>query len=153
MEKRRQLAGDADPSKTTTLLDLLEIKCLISRSQSDAGRYFGWLRRRIYGRTQAPALDPNLVRGRAVRDDCGDWERLETQYRLICRALNAEGPQVRTVTEDLCVYDRCGRLARKSPSDVHAALALLKLGLDTIERVRSTHRPTLHQTPGRGEAT
>jgi len=148
MAKRRQLAGGADPNKTATLLDFLEIKCLISRAQSDAGRYFGWLRRMIYGRTHAAALDPNFVHGHDTRKDGTDWERLEIQYRRVCAALVECGPLVRETTEELCLYDRCDALARSSGTSARARLTRLRRGLDAIAQVRTLDRLVARQGTG-----
>lgn len=142
MAKRQELAAGGDPSKTTTLLDLLEIRRLISRVQSDAGRYFGWLRRQIYGRTQVVALDPNMVRGRPTGRDRDDWVRLEAQYGRMCKALSADGAHVRKLTEDLCIYDRCDGIPVNASARTAAPIVLLRRGLDTIERVRAVDQPT-----------
>jgi hypothetical protein len=140
MAKRRQLAGAGDPNKTATFLDLLETKRLISPAQSEAGRHFGWLRRKIYGRTHVPALDPNVVRGHTSSSDEVDWEYLEADYRRLCAGLVAAGHDVRQVTEDICAFNRCTALARTSGSGAKTILSLLKQGLDAIDRARTPDR-------------
>lgn len=148
MAKRRQLAGGADPRKTATLLDHLEIRHLISHAQSDAGRHFGWLRRIIYGRTHASAMDPNFVRDHDGDHDKTDWQRLEDQYRRVCAALVECGPAVRETTEQICVYDRCDGLARSLSSNAGAHLAVLRRGLDAIVQARTHDRTFAQQASG-----
>ena len=59
MAKRQILAEGGDPTKTTIPLDLLEMRGIISMSQSEVGRVYGWLRRMIY--CSAPgSLDTSL---------------------------------------------------------------------------------------------
>lgn len=152
MAKRRQLAGAGDPNKTSTLLDLLETKCLISPAQSEAGRHFGWLRRKIYGRTHVPALDPNVVRGRTGGSDAANWERLEADYRRLCAGLIAAGHDVRQVTEDICAFNRCTALAGASGSGAKTILSLLKQGLDAIDRARTPDQSMVRNRNRNGDA-
>ena len=104
MAKRQILAEGGDPTKTTIPLDLLEMRGIISMSQSEVGRVYGWLRRMIYGRTDVRAFDLNHVAGRDTQAELLDWERLEKRYDELADALTSRGRDVRRATDDACVF-------------------------------------------------
>ena len=139
--KRRLLAGDGDPAKTATPLDILETRGLITPAQSDAGRVYGWLRRRIFGRTETRALDLLRVSG-GVESFRGDEQDLERQYRELRTVLEYRGPRIRAITADTCVYNRLP-MHILAPTSVEGRRLLdaLREGLDCLDHARNRMVP------------
>ena len=137
MAKRQMLAEGGDPTKTTIPLDLLEMRGIISVSQSEAGRVYGWLRRMIYGRTDVRAFDPGHIAGRDTQAELLDWERLEKRYDELANALTSRGRNVRRATNDACVYNRFPEYGPNLAAKGRLALELLREGLDAMDRVRA----------------
>ncbi len=147
MAKRQVLAADGDPNKTATPLDLLESRGLITADHNDAGRDYGWLRRMVFGRTDARSLDLTRVAGRDLAIESLDWEKIEGRYRQLSEALSACGIKVRKATDAVCVYNRFPSILLSSgargrvPSmtDVGQLDGIVE-GLDVLDGVRRSLR-------------
>lgn len=155
MAKRCALARGGDPAKTTNPLDLLEGRGLISPAQSDAGRNYGWLRRMVFGRTEARVLDPRQRGGRDVALEALDWERIEGQYRRLGAALAQRGAGVRAATDSVCVYNRFPKALLGTGEVVAGEIEALREGLEALDRARATPRswplaPDPAETAARG---
>jgi hypothetical protein len=148
MAKRRALAGGGDPAKTTNPLDLLESRGLISPTQSDAGRIYGWLRRMVFGRTEARVPDPRRRGGRDVALEALDWEGIESQYWHLGAALAQRGASVRAATDSVCVYNRFPK-ALLGGEVAAGEIEPLREGLEALDRARATHhsRPLAPDPP------
>ena len=137
MAKRQILAEGGDPTKTTIPLDLLKMRGIISMSQSEVGRVYGWLRRMIYGRTDVRAFDLNHVAGRDTQAELLDWERLEKRYDELADALTSRGRNVRRATDDACVFNRLPEYGPNLTDKSRLVPELLREGLDAMDRVRT----------------
>lgn len=149
MAKRRALAADGDPNKTATPLDLLESRGLITADHNDAGRDYGWLRRMVFGRTDARSLDLTRVAGRDLALESLDWEKIEGRYRLLSQALGTCGVKVRKATDAVCIYNRYPNilLPTKTRSCLPSLGDATQLdgiveGLDALDGVRRSLRST-----------
>lgn len=137
MAKRQMLAAGGDPTKTTMPLDILEMRGVITASQSESGRVYGWLRRMIYGRTDIRAFDPAHVAGRDVQAETMDWDRMEERYRELSVALIDRGWNVRRATDDTCVYNLFPDCGPNLSARGRHELDLVCEGLDAMDRVRT----------------
>jgi len=139
--KRRLLAGEGDPAKTATPLDILETRGLITPAQSDAGRLFGWLRRRVYGRTETRALDLLRVSG-GVEMSRLDEQDIECRYHALRVALADRGRRVQVITADTCVYNRLpAQFLAPASGAGQRLLDALREGLDCLDRARGRVPP------------
>jgi len=145
--KRRLLAGDGDPAKTATPLDILETRGLITPAQSDAGRVYGWLRRRIFGRTETRALDLLRVSG-GVESLHMDEQDLERQYRELRAVLEVRGTRIREITADTCIYNRLPmQILAPTSIEGRRLLGALRDGLDCLDRARNRTFPRRRGPP------
>ncbi len=131
--RRRALARDGDQMLTSNPLDLLKSRGLVSPTQADAGRVFGWMRRQIYGAVEVGALDMDRIRGAAVEG--AERAGLEARYGAAREALQARGRRVVDVTENVAIYQRWpGVLAKSRIAERdRRELALLREGLEILD--------------------
>jgi len=149
MAKRQALAADGDPNKTATPLDLLESRGLITADHNDAGRDYGWLRRMVFGRTDARSLDLTRAAGRDLAIESLDWEKIEARYRHLSEALKSCSMSVRKATDAVCIYNRYptfllpsgARRRIPSLSDANQLDGIVE-GLDVLDGVRRSLRST-----------
>jgi len=140
--RRARLAGGGDPAMTSSALDLLCLRGLISRRQCDAGRLFAWLRAQVYGRATPRALDPTRLPGAdaMARDDA----KFEQAYAAAAELLARQGPRVRGVTEAVSVHDRWPAAllpARARPeTQAMSELTLLRAGLGALDQALTLAR-------------
>ena len=142
--RRARLAGGGDPAMTSSALDLLCLRGLISRRHCDAGRLFAWLRTQVYGRATPRVLDLARLPGAdaVARDDA----MLEPAYAAAAESLANQGTQVRTITEAVCVHDRwppvllAAQTRHGCEPQTDSELALLRAGLGALDQALNGSR-------------
>jgi hypothetical protein len=100
---KRLMVSPRDPTLSTSPLDSLKARGLISDEAHSAASYFAALRKIVFGKAHPQAVDLTAISGKPVEPDIG---RAETFYRDACFAMRAQGRQALDAVENLVVHER-----------------------------------------------
>lgn len=100
---KRAMLSPTDPTLSTTPLDVLKSRKIISDEAHTAASYFAALRKMVFGKAHPGAIDLTAVSGMPNELDRAD---AESKYRDACAAMKAMGRASLDAVENLVVHER-----------------------------------------------
>lgn len=100
---KRLMASPKDAAMSTTPLDVLKSRLVISEEAHTAASYFAALRKIVFGKAHPGAIDLTAVSGRPNELDIGE---AEDKYRQACAAMKAQSRRSLDAVENLVVHER-----------------------------------------------
>ena len=100
---KRATLSPTDPTMSSTPLDVLKVRHIISDEAHTAAGYFAALRKMVFGKAHPSAIDLTAVSGMPSEHDHADAER---KYRDACFAMKAMSSNSLHAVENLVVHER-----------------------------------------------
>lgn len=100
---KRLAASPDDPTLSTTPIDVVKSREIISEEAYGAVCYFAALRKMVFGKAHPGAIDLTAVSGSTP--DEFDTAEAETKYRDACLWMKAQSPYALNAVESLVVHE------------------------------------------------
>lgn len=101
---KRMAASPADTTLSTTPLDVLKARQIISDEAHGAATYFAALRKMVFGKAHPGAIDLTAISG--ASPDEFDRADAEIKYRDACNAIKAMSRASLDAVENLVIHER-----------------------------------------------
>ena len=123
LQYKRLMASPDDPALSTSPIDVLKARKIISDEAHSAAVYFAALRKIVFGKAHPGAIDLTAVSAFSGADE-PDRADAEIKYRDACNAVKAISRASLDALENLVVHERwpCWMVARtkaQQPRDYH----------------------------------
>lgn len=100
---KRAMLSPTDPTLSTTPLDVLKARNIISDEAHTAASYFAALRKMVFGKAHPGAIDLTAVSGMPSELDRAD---AESKYRAACGWMKQQSRASLDAVENLVVHER-----------------------------------------------
>lgn len=100
---KRAMLSPTDPTLSTTPLDVLKARNIISDEAHTAASYFAALRKMVFGKAHPGAIDLTAVSGMPNELDRAD---AESKYRAACGWMKQQSRASLDAVENLVVHER-----------------------------------------------
>lgn len=119
---KRMMASPIDPTLSTTPLDVLKARNIISDEAHGAASYFAALRKIVFGKAHPGAIDLTAISALGNTPEEFDRADAETKYRDACGAIKAISRASLDAVENLVIHERwpewlSARTRSKQPRD------------------------------------
>ena len=101
---KRMAAAACDPTLSTTPLDILKARKIISDEAHSAATYWAALRKIVFGKAHPGAIDLTAISSASMPDEV-DRAEAETKYRDACLAMKAQSRGCFDAVENLVVHE------------------------------------------------
>lgn len=105
LQYKRLVTSPIDPSLSTTPLDVLKARTIISDEAHSAATYFCALRKIVFGKAHPGAIDLTAVSAFGGADE-PDRADAEIKYRSACTAIKAINRASLDAVENLVIHER-----------------------------------------------
>lgn len=127
---KRAMLSPTDPTLSTTPLDVLKARKIISDEAHTAASYWAALRKMVFGKAHPGAIDLTAVSGMPNEFDRADAER---KYRDACAAMTAMSRACFDEVENLAVHEHWPSWLKTSNYGRHVSgHKRLSLGLSAL---------------------
>ena len=120
---KRMMASPDDATLSTTPMDVLKSRKLISDEAHSAGSYFAALRKIVFGKAHPGAIDLTAISSVGMPHEL-DRADAESKYRDACKAIKAINRASLDAVENLVIHERwpswlSSRAVSRQPRDYH----------------------------------
>lgn len=103
--RKRMHISPADATQSTSPLDALKSKKIVSEEAHTAAVYFNGLRKLVFGKAHPAAIDLTAISSGGMPEEL-DAATAERKYREACNFVKGQGRQAFDALENLVVHER-----------------------------------------------